>query len=359
MENNVPKLYIFGTNEIEFWRREFKASVEPKDENYLDQVQKLINHGIIPIIQVGPATSDIEALNRFSKKSIIIHLFADETYTPYLNFKLIRNPAIATILRPYPIPTFSLGRILSSNYYGIRDLLDNFKLINLVEYFRINAAGFVMLKRQLLVRLLERFFRKPSVPMPLGYNDLFSASFCKVMGIESDTSLIFKAKELHALNAPRKFNIGFVGQTGKLNRKFAISAVQNNSANRIILRDHYGGAIGMNGATVESGVENVETLLNSKFALCPPGNYSSFTFRLAESIVCGAFPLYNLSSFSDPISTYSYLDEKISRLPKRWKSKVSGLQFYDQGAISDAIFESLEQFEQEITRIKDLVIRFH
>jgi hypothetical protein len=128
------------------------------------------------------------------------------------------------------------------------------------------------------------------------------------------------------------------------------------SPKELILRKNYGGAIGIYGATLESGIESVQALMNSKFALCPPGNYSNNTFRIAESLICGAAPMFNQGSITDPISTYSYLDNFILGLPTRWKKKVALATTVSQDLTDLSVEKSLRNLSSEIERVKKVII---
>jgi hypothetical protein len=94
----------------------------------------------------------------------------------------------------------------------------------------------------------------------------------------------------------------------------------------------------------------------SKFALCPPGNYSNNTFRIAESLICGAAPMFNQGSITDPISTYSYLDDFILELPRRWKKKVSRAANLNQNLTELSVERSLRNLSSEIERVKKIII---
>jgi hypothetical protein len=238
------------------------------------------------------------------------------------------------------------------------DLLDNFSIDNLIEFLKLFGAGIVMVKRQTFIAILERVYSKPSIPMPLGYNDLFAESFSKVNQVNERASLVdFALHKVPTKN--KKFDIAFVGQSGKLTRRVAIQAMSQVSSKEIILRKNYGGAIGIYGATLESGVESVQALMNSKFALCPPGNYSNNTFRIAESLICGAAPVFNQSTITDPISSYSYLDDFILGLPSRWKKKVAVAADLKQDLIDLSVEKSLRNLSSEIERVKKAIIESH
>ena len=349
------KIQVVSLTEHEFWRREFQAEVSTKDENYLARLRDLISSGVEPVIQVGPNKQEALDLIGLPKSSVIVQFHADETYLPGVNFQIIRNPAVSMILRSYPIPKFKLSKFFASQYAGLKDLSQAFSFSNLLEYLKLVFAGMVMVKRQMFIAVLERIYSKISVPMPLGYNDLFAESYCSVYKVERNSSLIkFALNDLPANN--KKNEIAFVGQSGKLTRRFAIKAMENISPKELRLRENYGGAIGIYGATLESGIENILAIKNSKLALCPPGNYSSHTFRIAESLICGAAPMFNQGSITDPICSYSYLSDGILGLPKHCKKQLELADKLDQEHLGDCIETSLKNLSSEIERVKNKII---
>lgn len=341
--------------EHEIWRREFQAEVSTKDENYLARLRDLISSGVKPVIQVGPNKQEALDLIGLPKSSVIVQFHADETYLPGVNFQIIRNPAVSMILRSYPIPKFKLSKFFASQYAGLKDLSQNFSFKNFFNYLKLVVAGIVMVKRQVFIATMEKVYSKVSVAMPLGYNDLFAESYCSVNKVEKNSSLIEFATDLMPMRE-KKNKIAFVGQTGKLTRRFAIKAMESISPSELILRDNYGGAIGIYGATLASGIENIQALKNSKLALCPPGNYSSHTFRIVESLICGAVPMFNQGSITDPICSYSYLGDGILGLPKSWKKKLEVAVKFDQEHLDDCIETSLKNLSLEIESIKNQII---
>lgn len=351
----ASKIQVISLTEHEFWRREFQAEVSIKDENYLARARELIRTGVKPVIQVGPSRQEALDLKELPKASVIVQFHADETYLPKINFQIIRNPSVSMILRSYPIPNFNLSRFFTIQISGLMDLSHSFSFRNLFQYLKLFFAGVVMVKRQVFIAVLERIYSKVSVPMPLGYNDLFTESYCSVYKVEKNSSLIEFAMNNLPANK-KKSKIAFVGQIGKLTRRFAIKAMESISPKELILRDNYGGAIGIYGATLESGIENFRALKDSKLALCPPGNYSSHTFRIAESLICGAAPMFNNGSITDPICSYSYLSDEILGLPKSWKKKLEVAAMLDQEHLDDYIETSLKKLSSEIERVKNKII---
>jgi hypothetical protein len=354
----ATKIHVISLTEHEFWKREFQSDVSVKNENYMEKAKELISSGVKPVIQIGPSEQETLDLKGFPKGSLIVQFHADETYLPHINYQIIRIPAVAMILRSYPIPKFKLFKLFKSQYFGFIDLLDNFSINNLLEFLKLFGAGIVIVKRQLIIAILERVYSKTSIPMPLGYNDLFAESFSKVNQVNESSSLVdFALNKAPTKN--KEFDITFVGQYGKLTRRIAIQAMNQISSKETILRKNFGGAIGIYGATLESGIESVQALMNSKFALCPPGNYSNNTFRIAESLICGAAPMFNQGSITDPISTYSYLDNFILGLPTRWKKKVALATTVSQDLTDLSVEKSLRNLSSEIERVKKVIIESH
>ena len=153
------KIHTISLSEHEFWRREFQAEVSKKDENYLKRVRDLVGTGVIPVIQVGPSVKETQDLEGFPKNSLIVQFHADETYLPKINLQIIRNPAVSMILRSYPIPKFKLSKFFASQYAGLKDLSQNFSFSNFLEYLKLVFAGMVMVKRQVLIAVLERILK--------------------------------------------------------------------------------------------------------------------------------------------------------------------------------------------------------
>jgi hypothetical protein len=351
----APKIQVISLTEHEFWRREFGATVYRKDSNYLGRLKTCVDSGAIPVVQIGPSIKETLDLKGFPMGSLIVQFHADETYLPKINYQIIRNPAVYMILRSYPIPKFILSKFFKSQYFGFRDLFENFSLRNLMKFIKLVAAGIVMVKRQIFIAFLERLYSKVSVPMPLGYNDLFAESFCKVNQVNSDSSFVkFALKSISVRN--KKFEISFVGQLGKLTRRFAIESMRKISSKKLIIRSNYGGAIGIYGATLDSGIENIQALMNSKLALCPPGNYSNNSFRIAESLICGAAPMFNQGSITDPICTYSYLNHEILNLPINWGKKLEVAVRLDQRIVNNWVESSLINLSSEIERVRQVII---
>jgi hypothetical protein len=66
--------------------------------------------------------------------------------------------------------------------------------------------------------------------------------------------------------------------------------------------------------------------------------------------------MFNQGSITDPISTYSYLDDVILELPRRWKKKVALATMVSQDLTNLSVERSLRNLSSEIERVKKVII---
>jgi hypothetical protein len=170
---------------------------------------------------------------------------------------------------------------------------------------------------------LHQKFSKDIIYLPIGYTNLFARSIVTFvshhseLGIDENISLLQMSETLNR-NFEKKIIFCFSGQKGKFWRTKAIedfrrwNTSNSNFAIKINVRKGFSGTEGANGVTESVGLNYVQELLASRFVLCPPGNYSIYTFRFLESIVSGALPLYCYPCPSDPISSYTVLRSSIT-----------------------------------------------
>jgi len=326
----MSELVIFGSAQQEFWRREFKAKFLPKSGNYLDEMQRLIEGGIRPIVQIGQNPEEIIALKRFPKDSLIIHLYADETYRINTSIKLMKLPATYKILRSYPIPKLQILGIFFSFYSLLLDVLNSRTRLNVKNLAVFWAAGIVMASRQVQIKFLEKYYRKVSIPISLGYTDIFCNSYVNFMNgnfhepLDVNESLFqIKKTTLAKVLKGKESYLCFVGQRGNIEREIAVAQSLRMQNSQIIIRDKFGGSLGFNDSTSVTGNQYLKLMLNSRFSLCPPGNYSGFSFRLMESLICGTYPIVKNYALTDPffINPIPVLQENY--VPKSWKNLIA------------------------------------
>jgi len=355
----MNNLIVFGNAEKEYWQRELGARVFPKTSGYMVLIQSYIEQGIRPIVQVGSGKEELEVLTSFPKNSIIAALYADETYSPKLNQDLLSTDSIFLIIRSYSLPKYSLIKVMKSFAQGLIDLSSNLSFPNLLKFSKLWLAGIVMASRQKKIGKLEKKLGKNSITIPLGYTDLFCQSFISFLtdnfGIElkSEVSLLSSevSEILSKVEASRRFRFGFIGQRGNLARNFAINSVRNMNS-ILVERDRYGGTLGGNEATRASGIEYVEVLTKSTSFLCPPGNYSGHSFRILESLVCGALPIVASNVITDPLFQDPTGLNENSHFIYSWKKRIREHELLSSSQVKDLFQEARNKLTEQIQSSK-------
>ena len=354
----MNNLVVFGNSQQEFWRREFQAKILPKTGNYLIEIQKLIDVGIRPIVQIGQNSEEIVELQRFPKNSLIVHLYADETYQISNNIKLIRLPAAYKILRPYPISKLQIMSILHSHISSFLDVFNSEKQLSITRLIRYWAAGIVMASRQIQIKLLENVNRKTSISFLLGYTDIFCNSYITAIhnGFEEDiddvTSLFsISGSTLNKIVKSKEFDLCFVGQRGNIVREMAVNQSLKIANSRIIIRDKFGGSLGFNDSTVNTGIEYLEIMLKSRFNLCPPGNYSGYSFRIMESLICATYPIVNNYPLTDPFFTNPSQVIQTTKSFKSWKTLIASKVDENEADINENVKRGRLFLEKEVKNL--------
>lgn len=251
--------------------------------------------GFVVIVAVGTDVSELTLLRKLPEKSVFVHLYADETYHPRLNLKLIKCKSIRGVIRSYSISNKGLIHLESTYLKGVKL---NFRLKHTRKVFRYLwslLAGQTLLLRQYFVFWIHKFYKVQSIDFVPGYTNLFARTLSQLIGLGTLRESLLRNKDVsdYVSNSVRSFKFFFIGQSGNYWRRYAIDSLQHSefrSSSVITVRDSFGGTLGANGASIESGQEYVSGLLNSQVSICPPGNYSSSTFRYLESVICGAIP---------------------------------------------------------------------
>jgi hypothetical protein len=357
-EGMMNNLVVFGNSQQEFWRREFQAKILPKSGNYLSEIQKLIDAGIRPIVQIGQNCEEIVELQEFPKNSLIVHLYADETYQINNNIKLIRLPAAYKILRSYPIPRIQIFSILFSVTSSFLDVFNSSNQLSMKKLIRYWAAGTVMASRQILIKSLENAYRRQSISFLLGYTDIFCKSYISSVEnrfgevIDDGTSLFsIGGRTIAKIIDGKEFDLSFVGQRGNIVREIAVDQSLRIKDSRIIIRDKFGGNLGFNGSTIDTGIEYLEVMLNSRFTLCPPGNYSGYSFRIMESLICGTYPIVNNYPLTDPFFTSPIQVLQTTRTPKSWKALISSIVEKDEADVNQNVEIGRFFLEKEVNNL--------
>jgi len=354
----MNNLVVFGNSQQEFWRREFQAKILPKTGNYLNEIQKLIDAGIRPIVQIGQNFEEIVELQGFPKNSLIVHLYADETYQIRNNIKLIRLPAAYKILRSYPISRIQPLSMFYSLASSFLDIFNSGKQVSIKKVIRYWAAGIVMASRQILIKSLEYINRKNSISFLLGYTDIFCKSYISAIDtrfeeVINDGISLFSigGSTLDKMIKSKEFDLCFVGQRGNIVREMAVDQSLKIKNSRIIIRDKFGGSLGFNDSTIDTGSEYLEIILNSRFNLCPPGNYSGYSFRIMESLICATYPIINSYPLTDPFFTNPIQVLQTTKFFKSWKTLISSKVDADEADINQNVERGRFFIENQVNNL--------
>lgn len=260
------------------------------------------------VFAIGSNLGELRILQKLPRKSIIVHLYADETYAPMLNFKLLRLKSVAAVIRSYPIEPQSILQLQKNFLISIQRNLGLVHFRKFRKYLQSLVAGQILVLRQMFIQVLHKSSEVQLIRFMPGYTNLFATSLMKVTGLSDNGDSILVNVHLRKFvsEGSRTKEITFIGQSGSYWRQNAIESaskifgVKKGELEFFQIRENFGGTLGANGASLQTGMEYVKDLLNSQFSLCPPGNYSNNTFRYCESLICGSIPIIAEGSPCDP-----------------------------------------------------------
>lgn len=300
----MTQVCYLATEYNHFLSRELKWTfVQYKDGENPPELQKT-NENVIWVLLIGNDPREIESFSEFYTEKIWVYLYGDETFDPKLNFAILRNRNVLGSIRPFSLPQSgylttqlkwigSSFRFLKTNKYSV------IRVIDLV------ARGQAMISRQFFCKALHRIFQKKDISVIPGYTNLFADSFLLRFSSQSMSTSLIEIGKSNVLGTvrSRRWPISFVGQRGNISRQNAITIAQSlldPCDFNCVVREKFGGTKGSYDASEATANEFISILSQSRFSLCPGGNYSMATFRLLESVILGAIPLVSLQSTTDP-----------------------------------------------------------
>jgi hypothetical protein len=321
----------------EFLRREIGIRLFSGEAECVHQLNRVRN-GQKALVFVDSSVTDLRSLHCFPERSIILFILSDETYNLKLNLRALVNKRVFAIVRDYPLGKFIAIRNLPRMFLGklIRTACHP-SLLKLIP--RAVASAFYMSLVQILFRYMSILNRKPVLEMPLGYDSGFCEQFVGFHELGMSESLLeYSAAPENYPNLLKKANnFYFSGQRGTLDRRLMLMEARRVGIEIQSIHDSY-----QVGRSVESQNTYFMGLRNSRFSLCPPGNYSHRTFRFCESLLLYSYPIVERFTLSDPLSEiYMRLkwDEVFARM-KTGKFQIEldeSLQYEIEGEIRKLI----------------------
>jgi len=274
-------------------------------EKEAKSVSSLSNASPVLVFLCGNNLKELEIIRSFPKDSIWVDFYADEVYSPKLNYRALSMDSVKGLIRPYwnhhPMNTQGYFQYLKESFCKY-DLLEKFLLTKLL------LSGLVILNRQWRIRLASQKYKKNIIKIPLGYTNSFASIFELMQGYSNCGSSLLE-RRLFSQYEEREILLSFVGQEGNVQRTKLISSLEKMTAaarerpvGQVIIfkRQKFGGTLGSYGATEKTVQDFIQCGLKAKFGLCPPGNYSGETFRYSELLCMGTFPLECKYAVSDP-----------------------------------------------------------
>lgn len=263
----------------------------------------IIDDGEKAIVFIDSSVKSYDFLDQFPTRSVVVFFVSDETYSAWATIRLLLKPSTFKVFRDYPIGNFSkLTHYPTLLIQAIREKL-TVKLPAKV-FYRALFSGIAISVKQLLMTTFSILLRKKLDWLPLGYTRSFSETYAESFNLGKNESILEHSIAVNfvSVKLKKKTRTFFSGQIGGFDRQAMINLAKLNCLSVGPLFPQYGGP---SNSSLKNKAESdyFLGLLESKFSICPPGNYSAESFRYLESLILYSYPLLKTRVLSDPIST--------------------------------------------------------
>ena len=269
-----------------------------------------INNGQKAIIFVDSSVKSFDFLKDFPNRSVIVFFVSDETYGLTPNLRIILKESVESIYRDYPIRNLrglrGYARVVVNSFLvcGRNGLTYKGLIIAFV-------AGLVMLCRQLIIKVSAKLVKREIKHLPLGYTGWYSERLEREFGIANTLDFFTWSENQVKSGIPKQSLSFFAGQKGKFDRQMLLNQAERQGLVPSRQFENFGGPTESH-LRVEAQEFYFEGLKESRFALCPPGNYSGETFRYLESLLLHSLPIRASKVLSDPFFSLVSSDRAIS-----------------------------------------------
>ena len=288
---NKHRRYVYAINdtltEKEFLSREFNLEIKKSKDLITDCLDEITLYGQCLI--ATPNSLDIaDDLKHLPDSSVVIFLLGNETYQPEI-FNCLNNIRSIKWVFIYNLPT-QIHKS-SSVYSFIGDLLDS----GIKNLFGEQSSFRDFLISNTLVRKFKKIcIDYPHSRFPQGYSNNFVYQLIDLNLINKEESL-YESQNLDKLRSSniRDVFLNFIGQLTNRRRFNTIALVKNipNAVVKIVK--------GFSGVNYTDNYY-VETQINSKYCLVPPGFFNNQNHRYSESLLLGSVPLILSHNSIDP-----------------------------------------------------------
>lgn len=256
-------------------------------------------------------------LSNMPKKSVVVILSANEYYDIGRWESLNRFQSIHSALIEF-LPT----RVeLNQGVVTIRWIFENpVEFLSRAFWGESKRAALTWLK----IRSLK--FRMPVFPFPVGYTNRFVQELKTLKLLDSDRGSLFSSLKLDLANP--KDGISFYGQKGSYARRKMINFFSDTKQIEVNRYDTYGGFTSEPHSTAY-----VESIIRSRFVLCPPGNKTNWSHRYIESLLLKAIPVMTETTIQD-WTCHDFYPPALQRLNRSYKKLWKILGKKNEGELS-------------------------
>ena len=190
-------------------------------------------------------------------------------------------------------------------------------------------------------------FRFPVHPFPLGYTDRFILELQKLRLCKANSNSLFGA--LIVPLPSETGGISFFGQKGPWYRRHMVEQFERSERASVQRYDSFGGD-----TQPATSTQYANSILNSRFVLCPPGNVSSQSFRYYEAIALGAIPIITEISIQD-WNSQDYWPQKVRWKRSNYKGVWKGLKSLSNSELDNLSLELRDFVQREFAHLRGLL----
>jgi hypothetical protein len=263
------------------------------------------------------------------------------------------------VIRQYKIYEKRKSNIQGVIFFGVLQSLKIIEFITVKRTLGWLIEGLQIMRRQMRIESLSKKTDKIIIEIPLGYTDYFAETYLEMIshservGYEKNDSLIeISIDDLNFLNSLKINTFVFIGQSGQIVRRHAIEALKKFDSTNLVVREGYGGVSNNENRKLRIGEEYVDGLIGSKISVCPPGNISGNSYRIMESLICGAYPAVMSNILCDPLFKSPVIEVLSGRKPRTWYRYLKKLEEMPQAQLKEKVLENLSKFKDEINLAK-------
>lgn len=235
-------------------------------------------HGTNVIVSnPGPLLNVLPALPHGSLRVLLL---SDEDYREDVR-SIADSPQVATLIRNYSVSRISTIMQIKASLEFVREALPH-PAIALHAPLLLTRG----VRRARRVARWESAADAKSLEAPLGYTDAFAAQYRRLNATSGEGESLIGVATPPADSA-RAFDYVFLGQAAQAQRRLGLTLAARLPRSKILVNSH--GWSGHGDDPSDGGY--VKMLMNSRFALCPPGWACNESFRITEALICGALPV--------------------------------------------------------------------